>query len=347
MTNSAFRLTFLIVPILLGFVLSCILAVPALWPRISSKSLCALSSLAGSWLLACAIDFHTQLGFIDLPGLFLTANGVPSYASTSEDQVLDWGTKQFRGLLAGMIIFSVISTGVQLWLYSRVGEDPDAAWNGYLHRLIDEEKSMNRSVNGRNGVFEPKQSFWTKLFDSNDKQMPSHAAGEEQSPLTEMPPRFGRSPRPDNEGFEGYYDPGVPHRPTSLASYASSATLVSSYQKDKKVDFDATSDSDLHESVLPALRNTQAIATPGKFAVVRSIFSSSAKQPARYQPGGPRNQSTDIDDDASSNTTGPQPCSPALPAHTGIVSPALPPARSDSLKAHLFQLKRRLVSSMR
>lgn len=299
MTNTAFRLTFLIVPILLGFTLSTIVALPALWPRISSKSLCAFSSLAGSWLLACAIDFHIQLGFIDIPSLFLKSNGIPSYNSTSTEAVLNWGSKQFRGLLAGMIILSVIATGIQLWLYSRVGEDPDAAWNGYLHRLIDEEKSMNRSLNGRSGVFEEKKSFWTKLFDSDDKTAPIQAAGEEHSPLTEMPPRFGRSPRPE-EGFEGYYDAGLPSRP-SFTSYASSATLVSSYQKEKKLDDDDALDEDIEESVLPQL-NSQPVSKPARFTV-KSIFSQSAKQPARYP--GPRNVSSITDASDKTNGTSP------------------------------------------
>jgi len=69
-----------------------------------------------------------------------------------------WGSAQEKGLCAGFFLFLASGTGVNWWLRSKFGENPDQKWDSYLAQYV-----ANLPVEStRAGIFRPLVSIWGK-----------------------------------------------------------------------------------------------------------------------------------------------------------------------------------------
>lgn len=160
------KLVLLAVAVSLALLVGTILAHPKLYPTMSSRFLCFLSSVLSGWLTANAADVYAQVGFIDVESLFIAPRGLFTNTQEASEEaiVVQWTTPRFKGLIALVWLMTLFGTAIQLYLYRKYGEDPDLVWNGYLPQAIGDMERHDVSLNGRLGVFQPHQAFLKRII---------------------------------------------------------------------------------------------------------------------------------------------------------------------------------------
>jgi hypothetical protein len=126
-TSMVARITSTCIFTSLGLAAVTVFKLPILNTRRARQAIIVLTSFLGSWLLITAIDVWQETGILDVLGLLCHPQGVFSKATPpGEDIVVQWATLRVRGLLAGAWLLALVSSALELWRYSRNGDNEAA-----------------------------------------------------------------------------------------------------------------------------------------------------------------------------------------------------------------------------